>query len=67
MWLKLSTAAIEAFETHHREKMALREKELVVKEKELKIQKQKLHFEEEARGKSGKWKKQSENSGWKLK
>lgn len=53
MWLKLSTAAIEAFETHHREKMALRGKELVVKEKESKIQKQKLHFEEEAEGKVG--------------
>lgn len=42
-------SAIEAFETRHREKMALRERELAVKEKELEIQKQKLEFEEEAR------------------
>lgn len=44
-------SAIEAFETRHREKMALRERELAVKEKELEIQKRKLDFEEEARRK----------------
>ena len=44
-------SAVQAFETRHKEKMALWERELAIKEKELEIQKQKLEFEEEARWK----------------
>ena len=44
-------SAIEAFETWHREIMALTDRELAVKEKEMAIQKQKFEFEEEARWK----------------
>ena len=43
--------AIDAFEARHKDRMALREKELLLKEKELEIQRQKLEFEEEARKK----------------
>ena len=43
--------AMEAFERRHKEKSALRERELLLKEKELEFQKQKLELEEEARRK----------------
>ena len=47
-------SAMDAFERRHKEKSALREKELLLKEKELELQKQKMEIEEKARNKDGK-------------
>ena len=45
--------AIDTFETCHKEKMALREKELYLKEKELELQREKMEYEEEAKESGG--------------
>ena len=57
---------MEAFQRRHKERLALRERELLLKEKELELQKQNVEFEKEATRKNGKWKKLRENRGWKL-
>lgn len=41
-------SALEMFERRHKEKMHLREKELLIKEKEIDLQQRKLDIEEEA-------------------
>ena len=60
-------SAIEAFETRHKEKMALQERELEIKENNWRFRSRNLSLGRKSDRKGGKWKKQNENSGWKLK